>query len=49
MSAHEQERHDKLLPVVGVIIACYVVIMTSSYFYWKLFTLEFGCLGLGLR
>jgi hypothetical protein len=32
MSAHEQDRHDKLLPVVGVIIVCYVVIMASSYF-----------------
>ena len=32
MSIHEQERDAKLLPVAGVIFACYVVIMVSSYF-----------------
>jgi len=29
---HGPEREAKLLPVVCTIFACYVVIMTSSYF-----------------
>jgi len=32
MSAHEQEREAKLLPVVTAIFGCYVVIMVGSYF-----------------
>jgi hypothetical protein len=31
MSAYEQEREAKLLPVVLTIVGCYVVIMVSSY------------------
>ena len=32
MDEHEQVRDAKLLPVVGVILGCYVVIMLGSYF-----------------
>ncbi len=32
MSIHEQNRDAKLLPVASVIFACYIVIMTCSYF-----------------
>lgn len=32
MSVQEQERHEKLLPVVSAIFGCYVVIMVGSYF-----------------
>lgn len=32
MAEHEQVREAKLLPVVGVILVCAVVILVSSYF-----------------
>jgi hypothetical protein len=32
MAVHEQNREAKLLPVMGVILVCTVVILVSSYF-----------------
>jgi hypothetical protein len=32
MTVHEQEREAKLLPVVGAIFVCAVVILVASYF-----------------
>ncbi len=37
MSMHEQKRDANLMPVAGVILACYVVIMGSAYFIGNLF------------